>query len=153
MGNTASSPVTDESRVYLPTTPIQFSPALLQKLETSVDSNFSRSQNKEKDIQRQVYDELRQIQSEGTDLYNKAVADIAEPIDDSKHGSAELQEKLTKLKGLLESRKERGVYDEETLKVRDAVVQCLKGNEGQPLKCIDEVDAFKAKIRALEQRQ
>lgn len=154
MGNTASSPVTDETRVYTPTTPIQFSPSLLQKLESSVDSNYSRLQTKEKETQRHVYNELRKVQAEGIEMYNKAFDSISGPdADDKREGSDELREKLTKLKDVLGSRKEKGNYDKQTLKARDAVVSCLKDNEGQPLKCQDEVDAFKARIRHLEQNQ
>lgn len=64
--------------------------------------------------------------------------------------STKIKEQLATLKSQLEARKERHVLDDETTKARNSVLQCLKDNASKPLKCYDEVEKFKAKVKDYE---
>lgn len=80
---------------------------------------------------------------------DKSIGDSKSEDDDL--SSAKLQEKLAGLKKSLESRRERHVLNEETQKSRDEVVSCLKKFQNKPMKCIEQVEAFKAEVKKYEQ--
>lgn len=61
-----------------------------------------------------------------------------------------IKQKLDEIKKKLESRPARGELDKETGEARNAVIECLKGNQDKPLKCWQEVEAFKSRVKAVE---
>lgn len=95
---------------------------------------------------------MKQIEKESSTALKEAFNKLPQPKQDdsdSTHAS-EIKQKLDEIKKKLESRPKRGQLDDETLQARNKVVECLKSNEGKPLNCWEEVETFKARVKAVE---
>ncbi|CDO53728.1 hypothetical protein DV451_001455 [Geotrichum candidum] len=140
-----------ESQVFLPATPTEFSASLINKLDSSVESDYTRSQYTEKHIQDLVTEKLKEIEKQSSLALKDAFTKLPQPdANDNESHAKDVKQKLDEIKEKLQSRPKRGQLDEETTNARNKVVECLKANDGKPLKCWDEVEAFKARVKAVE---
>lgn len=149
MGNTTSQ----QTKVFTPTTPVEFSSSFLAQLEGS-DSDYARSQYTEKYIQQRVSKELAKLEQEVKDKFKKRLdqsdKDASASADDSIsfESSNERILKLTKI--LEENIKLSQVESSDDVKnSRSSVVECLKNNHGKVLNCWDEVDTFRKLVKDL----
>ncbi|ANB14259.1 Mic19p [Sugiyamaella lignohabitans] len=150
MGNSSSKPA-EQVKVFLPSTPTELSPSLLGKLESSLESDYTRAQYTEKHIQDRVSEELKKIQKESEAEFKSLASKVSE-ISEEKLGdidSAKLHAKLDELKSALEARQKRGKFDKEITAARDALATCFKENKGKPLKCQEVFEEFHRKVEAL----
>lgn len=121
-----------------------------------IQSDYIRTQFSEKYIQDRVTEELRKAEKQGSDTLKDVISKLATPtsnpedLNDKLHAT-DIKQKLAEIKDKLASRSARGQLDEETEKARNAVINCLNGNQGKPLKCWAEVQEFKARIKAVEE--
>jgi MICOS complex subunit MIC19 len=150
MGSTSSKVQTQE-KVFLPKTPTEFSGSIIQKLDSSLESDYTRSQFTDKHIQDRVSSELKQLQGEAADFVNKATEKIAELTDEriGQHDSSSLRQRLEALQHKLDSRPKRGALNEDTLQARDRVVECITKNRERPLNCKKEFSEFQSLVNAL----
>lgn len=96
---------------------------------------------------------MKEIEKQSSLALKDAIAKLPQPeVSDNDSGShaKDVEKKLNEIKEKLQSRPKRGQLDEETTNARNKVVECLKANDGKPLKCWDEVEAFKARVKAVE---
>ncbi|CAN6632106.1 MICOS complex subunit Mic19p [Trichomonascus vanleenenianus] len=137
----------EEPKVFLPKTPTEFSPSLLTKLDSSLESDYTRSQYTESYIQERVQEELRKKQAEATAALKEAVTSLKEGPSEDKENSNTLREKLVALKEQLDARPKPREHSKELIQAREELVKCFKDNKGKPLKCLDEVEAFKSQVQ------
>jgi altered-inheritance-of-mitochondria protein 13 len=102
-----------------------------------------------------VAEELKKIQKQSQEDLKIAQSKISELTDEriGKHDSISLQQRLQELNKILDSRPNRGLFDQQTTKVRDALVQCFKDNHGKPLKCQQEFENFRGRVKVLTDSQ
>jgi len=155
MGSTASKP--EQPKVFLPKTPTEFSPSLISKLDSSLESDYTRAQYTENHIQERIKQELQKIQKESSESLKEALDKLtllAEKKGSNKDGkdSISLKHKLEELKSKLDARPSRLQVDPPVMTSKEALVNCIVDNKDRPLNCWDEVEAFKNQIRAFEQK-
>lgn len=150
MGSTSSKVQTQE-KVFLPKTPTEFSGSLIQKLDSTLESDYTRSQFTEKHIQDRVSSELKQLQLQAADLVSKASEKVTDISDDKlgQHDSKSLGERLDALQEKLNARPKRGVLNEDTMEARDRLVECITTNRERPLNCKREFNEFQSLVNAL----
>ncbi|KAK9455979.1 hypothetical protein V1511DRAFT_496208 [Dipodascopsis uninucleata] len=146
-----------ESRTFLPTTPVQFSQDLVEKLEDSPETDFTRRQDRGLKVENSVTEELLKIQEDTRKLvedgWSKAKATTVD--DDSSISSPALLEEISKFKSHLLERKEAIAERAEKGKAvgyegpRDKLIACLQKNDRKPLVCLDEFNALKAKLESV----
>ncbi|KAG5421730.1 hypothetical protein I9W82_000822 [Candida metapsilosis] len=153
MGSNASKP---ETKVFTPTTPVDFSSTFLSQLEQSPESDYSRAQYTEKYIQDRVAQELQKLESQTIKKFqqttNEAVAnDKSSSSNKSKLSVTETSAKVAKLTQLLQdnAKLEQIEITPALQNSRDQVIQCLKDNQGKSLNCWDEVETFRTLVRNL----
>mmetsp|Transcript_1137 Transcript_1137/g.1139 ORF Transcript_1137/g.1139 Transcript_1137/m.1139 type:complete len:149 (+) Transcript_1137:35-481(+) len=148
MGSSASKP---ETKVFTPSTPIDFSASFLSQLENSTESDYSRAQYTEKYIQDRVASELRKLEQEAVKNFQSVTNDSL--IKDNKPGLSvsTSNEKLDKLTKLLEENAKLAKVEvsKEVQEARGEVIKCLKDNKGKSLNCWEEVEAFTKLIKEL----
>lgn len=149
MGSAASK---TQSKVFTPESPIDFSASFLSQLESSQESDYSRSQYTEKYIQDRVQQELTKLEKEALIKFQQTTNDAllrdAKPDDLSVPVS---NEKISHLKQLMQKNLDLTKV-EVSPSVQDArskVVSCLRDNKGKTLNCWEEVEAFKALVKDL----
>ncbi len=94
---------------------------------------------------------MKEIEKQSSLALKDAFTKLPQPdANDNESHAKDVKQKLDEIKEKLQSRPKRGQLDEETTNARNKVVECLKANDGKPLKCWDEVEAFKARVKAVE---
>ncbi|KAA8914113.1 hypothetical protein TRICI_003010 [Trichomonascus ciferrii] len=129
----------EQSKVFLPQTPTEFSNALVSKLDSTL----------EKYIQDRVNNELHTLEKESRQALEDALQKVPAPSKELEEDSASLKEKLTALKAQLDARPKKAEYPAELAKARNDLVQCFKDNKGRALNCAEQLDAFKTQINNL----
>ncbi|KAL6453914.1 MIC19 MICOS complex subunit MIC19 [Candida maltosa Xu316] len=149
MGSNSSKP---ETKVFTPETPIDFSATFLSQLETSPESDFSRAQYTEKYIQDRVASELSKLEKQTIkEFKNTTDKAILKDEGEAKLSVASVNEKIGKLTDLLKENASLAkiVTPANVQESRDAVIKCLKDNQGKSLNCWDEVEGFKQLVKEL----
>ncbi|ODV80397.1 DUF1690-domain-containing protein [Suhomyces tanzawaensis NRRL Y-17324] len=148
MGSATSKP---ETKVFTPSTPVDFSASFLSQLEGSAESDYSRAQHTEKYIQERVAAELSKLEQETIKRFQTTTSDslLKDKADDVPIPST--NDKITKLTALLqENIKLAKVEVSDDIKsAREEVLKCLKENQGKTLNCWDEVEKFRKSVREL----
>lgn len=101
---------------------------------------------------------MKKIEKQSSEALKEAISKLPtttannSTTDDeaNKLHATSVKQKLEEIKEKLNSRPKRGELDAETNKAREAVIACLNGNSDKPLKCWQEVEAFKARVKAVE---
>lgn len=149
MGSTTSKP---ENKVFTPQAPIDFSASFLSQLENSPESDYSRAQYTEKYIQDRVAQELKKLESDTVKQFQQTTNDSILPKDDNDVISVpKSNEKVQHLKQLMKENIELTLVQitDEIKSTRENVVKCFKLNDGKPLNCWDEVQAFRQSVKDL----
>lgn len=143
MGSSTSKP---ENKVFTPQAPIDFSASFLSQLENSPESDYSRAQYTEKYIQDRVAQELKKLEAQTIKQFQQTTNDAILPKDDQKRISVpSSNEKILHLKQLMKENIDLTKVEvtDEVKTAREKVVSCFKDNNGKPLNCWDEVQAFR----------
>lgn len=105
-------------------------------------------------MQQKVSEELAKVQYQAQEALAQAKknleeADKAEEAGVDGLSSSDLSAKFEALKNKFETSTYVTELDKDTNSVREQLVKCLQDNKGRPLDCYEEVEQFKAKLRAL----
>ncbi|CCG22411.1 Aim13 protein [Candida orthopsilosis Co 90-125] len=151
MGSNTSKP---ETKVFTPTTPVDFSSTFLSQLEQSPESDYSRAQYTEKYIQDRVAEELQKLETQTIKQFKQTTNDAINKDSNSSKSKLSVIEsnaKIAKLTKLLQdnAKLEQVNITPELKDSRDKVIACLKDNQGKSLNCWDEVETFKTLVRNL----
>ncbi|WPK23264.1 hypothetical protein PUMCH_000499 [Australozyma saopauloensis] len=148
MGSAASKP---EAKVFTPSAPVDLSASFLAHLENSQESDYTRSQYTESYIQERVAKELTRLEAEAIGKFKKTASDAVSKDNGSKVSVASTNDKIEALTKSLRESSElvRLELSENVQKLKLAVLQCLKDNQGKPLNCWDEVTEFKKLVHGL----
>ncbi|KAE8450254.1 hypothetical protein EG329_006682 [Mollisiaceae sp. DMI_Dod_QoI] len=164
MGSGSSKPDSaPKSQVWTAETPVRFSQGLVDSLQSSPESDSTRSKTLELHIQARVAEELKQLQDRATKEFEELQAKISAAEDKQKKdqpksagdslrelGREAVQNDVQQLRKKLEQRKKLADIDESIENAKSAVVKCLRDNDRRPLDCWKEVETFKAEVRRLE---
>lgn len=122
------------------------------QLTTLQQTDVSRSQTLELQIQARVAAELKRLQEEETAALRQAQEKISAPTagDDNKPDRRAVSKEVEALKSRLESRRKVRAIPDSVEAARGEVVRCLRENDRRPLDCWKEVEAFKEEVRRLE---
>ncbi|KAK6461957.1 hypothetical protein DFJ63DRAFT_207057 [Scheffersomyces coipomensis] len=143
MGSSTSKP---ETKVFTPSTPIDFSASFLSQLENSPESDYSRSQFTEKYIQERVAEELTKLEKQTIQSFQSTTKSALIPVDDKPEFSVpSSNEKIERLTNLLKENAQLSAISipEDVLKAKNEVIQCIKENPGKSLNCWEEIESFR----------
>ncbi|KAK9448872.1 uncharacterized protein V1518DRAFT_455783 [Limtongia smithiae] len=141
---------------FLPSVPVHLSQDLVDSLEDSPDSDFSRSSDAAFKIETSVSAELEKVKEEAHTMLTAAwaKADAVPPagpatltspglLSDIDSFRTHIVARQNRLKERAEAGKKFG-YEEPRAKL----IQCLATNQTKPLMCLDEFNAFKDKLES-----
>lgn len=129
-------------------------PPILTRDAITKQTDASRAQLAELQVQARVASELRKLQQEEDKRLRELTDRLASaPGDDSKQPSVtrhEVSKEVQALRAKLEQRKGVREVPEAVEAARGDVVRCLRENDRRPLDCWREVERFKEEVRRLE---
>ncbi|KAJ9133636.1 hypothetical protein NKR19_g8967 [Coniochaeta hoffmannii] len=153
MGSSSSKPsATASPHVWKGSSPTASSD-ILESLQSSHETDASRSQTLELQIQARVAAELKRLQEEEAAALREVadkVSASAPEADDGKPSRQTVSKEVEQLRQKLESRKKVRDIPASVEAARGEVVRCLRENDRRPLDCWREVEAFKEEVRRLE---
>ncbi|GMM32889.1 Mic19 protein [Saccharomycopsis crataegensis] len=156
MGSSASKP--EQTKVFTPATPVEFSQEFLNQLDNSEESNYARSQLSEKFIQKEVSKKLADLQKETNESLSKTLSSKLELTDSTPEiSSSKLDAKIEELTQKLNTINSNKFFQDRISKEanttvsssREEVLKCLKDNSDKPLNCWDEVQKFRGLVKKL----
>lgn len=163
MGSGGSKPATaPTSQVWTSETPVRFSQGLVDSLQSSPETDSTRSKTLELHIQARVQEELKLLNERAAkdfaELQAKISAEESKKTETPKSagdtlrdlGREAVQNDVQELRKKLEGRKKIAQIDEGVEKAKSEVVKCLRDNDRRPLDCWKEVETFKEEVRKLE---
>ncbi|POS69316.1 hypothetical protein DHEL01_v212290 [Diaporthe helianthi] len=155
MGANPSKPSgTQPPHVWKGSSPASVSHEMVESLQSSPETDASRAQLAELQVQARVASELRKLQQEEDKRLGELTDKLASaPGDDSKQPSVtrhEVSKEVQALRAKLEQRKGVREVPEAVEAARGDVVRCLRENDRRPLDCWREVERFKEEVRRLE---
>ncbi|KAH8762022.1 hypothetical protein F5883DRAFT_424575 [Diaporthe sp. PMI_573] len=155
MGANSSKPSgTQPPHVWKGSSPASVSHEMVESLQSSPETDASRAQLAELQVQARVASELRKLQQEEDRRLRELTDKLASaPGDDSKQPSMtrhEVSKEVRELRAKLEQRKGVREVPEAVEAARGDVVRCLRENDRRPLDCWREVERFKEEVRRLE---
>jgi MICOS complex subunit MIC19 len=116
-------------------------------------TDASRAQTTELQIQARVAEELRRLQGLASERLKETQDKISEPSEKEQEGqrnSHTVSKEVEALRSKLENRKKIRELPEEVETARSEVIRCLRENDRRPLDCWREVERFKEEVRRLE---
>ncbi|KXH50490.1 hypothetical protein CSAL01_08302 [Colletotrichum salicis] len=126
---------------------------LVESLQTSHETDASRTQLTEIQIQRRVAEELKRLQakeSEALRLAHDKIAGEDKPVPEGQRSHESVKKEVEALRAKLAERKKVRDLPEAVETARGNVVRCLRDNDRRPLDCWQEVEAFKVEVKRLE---
>ncbi|EMR10309.1 hypothetical protein PNEG_01568 [Pneumocystis murina B123] len=135
--------------------PLQFSNALVNHLDSKVESDATRAASLEEHIQERVAVEIERLHSRERDILIEIEKELIRKNAkrekaQEKLNSFSLKNEMSKLeeniKGLFQIR----MMDEKLLKKKGEVIDCLKENEQKPLNCDETIKAFRKEVDLLK---
>ncbi|KAK7715311.1 hypothetical protein SLS64_004010 [Diaporthe eres] len=156
MGANSSKPSgTQPPHVWKGSSPSSVSQEMVESLQSSTETDASRAQLAELQVQARVAAELRKLQQQEDkrlrELTDKLASSSAD--DNNKQPSVtrhEVSGEVQALRAKLEQRKGVREVPEAVEAARGDVVRCLRENDRRPLDCWREVERFKEEVRRLE---
>ncbi|KAK3393032.1 hypothetical protein B0H63DRAFT_457204 [Podospora didyma] len=139
-----------------PSTPLVWkaSSDLVDTLEASPETNASRQQNIELEIQARVAAELKRLQASESAALKEAQEKISAAQESNSKQDGLSRQSVSKeveaLRAKLEERRKVRVLPDGVESARNEVVRCLRENDRRPLDCWREVEQFKEEVRRLE---
>ncbi|CCE66028.1 hypothetical protein TPHA_0O00580 [Tetrapisispora phaffii CBS 4417] len=156
MGGQASK--SSETQVFIPRSQVDFSESLLATLESSKETDYTRSQIAERYIEQRVSDRLSQLEEDTLkkfetklelSLNSNTEDSTKEPILSTKLLQNKIEE-LNKRLSLFENKDSEKKITLQSLDddkgVRRELLKCLLDNSGKPLNCYDLIQQFKQKV-------
>ncbi|KAK4452925.1 hypothetical protein QBC34DRAFT_397385 [Podospora aff. communis PSN243] len=131
---------------------------LSSALQSSPESDTSRQQAIELEIQTRVAAELKRLRDEEAaalkeaqqKLSEQSSSDSTQPGKESKVTRQSVSKEVEALRAKLQERRKVRELPEGVETARNEVVRCLRENDRRPLDCWKEVEAFKEEVRRLE---
>ncbi|KAK4189210.1 hypothetical protein QBC35DRAFT_546788 [Podospora australis] len=124
---------------------------LLESLQSGPETDVSRQQSLELEIQARVAAELKRLREQESQALREAQEKVsAEATDDAKQTQYTVSKEVQALRTKLEERKQLRELPASLESARSEVVRCLRENDRRPLDCWREVEAFKEEVRRLE---
>lgn len=148
MGSSVSK---SETKVFTPKAPVDFSASFLSHLENSQESDYTRSQYTEKYIQERVTSELKKIEGDVVEKFQSTTRSALSEEGDDQVSVQSSNEKISNLTKAMEgcAKLVQVNVSSDIQFARESVVDCLKGNQGKPLNCWDEVEQFKKLVHSM----
>ncbi|KAK4172474.1 hypothetical protein QBC36DRAFT_304442 [Triangularia setosa] len=154
MGSSSSKPAAAAPQTWKAPGSTGLSTEFVQHLQSSPETDASRLQAIELEIQARVAAELKRLRDQESEALRTAQAKLAESTpaeDDSSKTSHTVSKEVQALqKKLGECKKIRSQLPENLENARSEVVRCLRENDRRPLDCWKEVEAFKEEVRRVE---
>ncbi|CAP68098.1 uncharacterized protein PODANS_1_19620 [Podospora anserina S mat+] len=156
MGSSSSKPAATAPQTWKAPGSAGLSTELVQHLHSSPETDASRLQAIELEIQARVAAELKRLRDQESEALRAAQAKLAESTDDktaddNSKTSYTVSKEVQALQKKLEERKRiRSQLPESLENARSGVVRCLRENDRRPLDCWREVEAFKEEVRRVE---
>lgn len=118
-----------------------------------LQTDASRAQIAEIQVQARVAEELKKLQAKATETLKEAHAKVADGAPNADDGPSRqaVSKEVEALRAKLESRKKLREIPESVETARSEVVRCLRENDRRPLDCWKEVERFKAEVKRLEE--
>ncbi|KAK0612969.1 DUF1690-domain-containing protein [Bombardia bombarda] len=157
MGASASKPGSGSgSASYVWNSPAApgVSHGLVESLQSSPETDASRQQALELEIQARVRAELKRLQAQEAAALREAQEKLSsEPTSEQEGGqvsSHAVSKEVEALRAKLEERRKVRQLPAAVEQARGDVVRCLREHDRRPLDCWREVEAFKEEVRRLE---
>ncbi|KAK4649514.1 uncharacterized protein QC761_119620 [Podospora bellae-mahoneyi] len=156
MGSSSSKPAATAPQTWKAPGSAGLSAELVQHLQSSPETDASRLQAIELEIQARVAAELKRLRDQESEALRAAQAKLADSTDDktaddNSKTSYTVSKEVQALQKKLEERKRiRSQLPESLENARSGVVRCLRENDRRPLDCWREVEAFKEEVRRVE---
>ncbi|KAL0937428.1 MICOS complex subunit mic19 [Colletotrichum truncatum] len=126
---------------------------LVEHLQTSPETDASRAQLSELQVQARVAEELKRLQakeSEALKLAHEKIAAEEKPAPEGQRSHESVTKEIEALRTKLAERKKIRELPQSVETARSEVVRCLRENDRRPLDCWKEVEAFKEEVKRLE---
>ncbi|ROT40907.1 DUF1690-domain-containing protein [Sodiomyces alkalinus F11] len=153
MGASESKPSSGTSPyLWKSSTPTSVSHDLAESLQNSHETDTSRAQLTEIQIQARVADALKELEGKSTDALKKKIATVGEEVQPPADGPSRqsVTREIESLRSKLEERRKVRDLPEGVENARNEVVRCLRENDRRPLDCWQEVEAFKREVKNWE---
>lgn len=160
MGSSASKPSAAAPHVWKGSAPAGVSQDLVEQLQSSPETDISRQQTLELQVQARVAEELKRLRAaeaaklQETLTSSSSSSDSASEQQQQQNDNNISRQKVNKeveaLRAKLEERRKVRELPESMETARSEVVRCLRENDRRPLDCWKEVEAFKEEVRRLE---
>ncbi|KAK1976413.1 hypothetical protein LZ30DRAFT_692885 [Colletotrichum cereale] len=154
MGASESKPSSNTSPHQWKATPSGISHDLVESLQTSHETDRSRSQLTELQIQARVAEELKRLQAKESEAlklaHEKIAAEDNKPAPEGQRSHDAVAKEIEALRAKLSERKKVHDLPESVETARGNVVRCLREHDRRPLDCWKEVEAFKEEVKRLE---
>ncbi|KAK2601035.1 hypothetical protein N8I77_010515 [Diaporthe amygdali] len=154
MGANSSKPSgTQPPHVWKGSSPASVSNEMVESLQSSSETDTSRAQLAELQVQARVAAELRKLQQQEDARLRELTDKLASAPTDDKPSSTtrhEVSKEVQALRAKLEQRKGVREAPDGVEAARGDVVRCLRENDRRPLDCWREVERFKEEVRRLE---
>ncbi|TEA12201.1 MICOS complex subunit mic19 [Colletotrichum sidae] len=126
---------------------------LVEQLQTTAETDASRAQLSELQIQARVAEELKRLQakeSEALKLAHEKLAAEEKPAPEGQRSHDAVTREIEALRAKLADRKKIRDLPDGVEVARSEVVRCLRDNDRRSLDCWKEVEAFKEEVKRLE---
>ncbi|PKS09534.1 hypothetical protein jhhlp_004151 [Lomentospora prolificans] len=153
MGTTASKPTANGATYeWKGSGPIGASHDLVDSIQSSKETDASRSKLMEIQVEARVAQKLRELQEHEAVALKEAreKASLEDIPTDETLTSHKVSKEVEALRARLEGRKKIKDLPEGVETARSNVIRCLREHDRKPLNCWDEVEAFKEEVRKLE---
>ncbi|CAM1501780.1 Fc.00g037640.m01.CDS01 [Cosmosporella sp. VM-42] len=150
MGSSESKPVS--AHVWKASAPNGLSQDLVDSLQSSNETDASRSKILELQIQKRVAEELKKLQQQESEALKLAHEQISTGDDQDATGPSHhtVSKEIEEMRKKLKARKQVRALPEGVEGARSEVIRCLLENDRRPLDCWQEVENFKAEVKKLE---
>lgn len=154
MGSSASKPSAAAPHVWKAPAPAGVSHNLVEQLESSPETDMSRQQALELQVQARVAEELKRLRAaEAAKLQETLISSSSDEQQQQQENGIsrqKVQKEIDALRAKLEEHRKVRPLPESTETARSEVVRCLREHDRRPLDCWKEVEAFKEEVRRLE---
>ncbi|EON98992.1 putative duf1690 domain-containing protein [Phaeoacremonium minimum UCRPA7] len=151
--NSSKSSGSQPPHVWKGSAPTSVSQDMLDSLQSSTETDASRAQTLELQIQARVAEELKRLQAKEDAKLKEAEEKLSELTDKDEKDSPSRQtvsKEVEALRAKLEGRKKVRELPDTVESARSEVIRCLRENDRRPLDCWKEVEKFKDEVRRLE---
>ncbi|KAK3500894.1 hypothetical protein B0T13DRAFT_510951 [Neurospora crassa] len=154
MGSSASKPSAAAPHVWKAPAPAGVSHTLVEQLESSPETDMSRQQAFELQVQARVAEELKRLRAAEAaklqETLKSSSSDEQQQQQENDISRQKVQKEIEALRAKLDEHRKVRPLPQSTETARSEVVRCLREHDRRPLDCWKEVEAFKEEVRRLE---